>query len=221
MQNMTETKNDSRAIVLAELRRRTDMTIDEVVESTGLSKTAARAHLIRMERDNIIVRVEPEIDGPGRPPASFQLTEHGASLFPTADATLLARLLVYLSEHEAEALITGFFEELWADRMTALQAALGGDLQAATLQDRIAAVERSLEGDDFMPVIELSRRDNGTDVVNVRECNCPFRTAADANRAPCRLEVEFLSKALGATPKRIAIARNRRERCDFEFVINQ
>lgn len=219
---MAETQSDSRTSILAELRRRGALTIDEVVESTGLSKTAARAHLVRMERDKIIERLDPEIGGPGRPPATFRLTEHGASMFPTSDAALLARLLAYLGEKEADELVTGFFEELWADRMAVLRHALRGDgFETATLQQRIAAVEASLTNDDFMPVIEHLIRDDGPDLVTVRECNCPFRTAADASRAPCRLEVDFLSKALGATPGKITITADRKGTCNFEFIVNK
>lgn len=214
-------QSDSRTSILAELRRRGDMSIDDVVESTGLSKTAARAHLIRMERDDIVGRVEPEIDGPGRPSAKFSLTEHGATLFPTSDAALLSRLLGYLNEHDGEALVTGFFQELWADRMSALRENLGPDLEAATLQQRLDAVEKSLSDHHFMPVIEHKTCSDGSDVVTVTECNCPFRTAADATRAPCRLEVDFLSKALGATPRKVSIASARKGTCTFEFVVNK
>jgi predicted ArsR family transcriptional regulator len=219
---MTETKNDSRTTILAELRRRGDLSIDEVVESTGLSKTAVRAHLVRMERDKVIERLEPEIAGPGRPPATFRLTEYGASMFPTSDSALLSRLLNYLNEHDAEGLVTDFFNELWTDKMDALRESLGGTrLDDATLEERIAAIEACLEDQHFMPVIEHVKLDDGSDVVTVCECNCPFRTAADVSRAPCQLEVDFLSKALGATPRKVTIAVDRRNTCTFEFVVQK
>ncbi len=214
---MTEpSQNDSRTSILEEIRRRGDVTIDEVVESVGLSKTAARAHILRMERDNIVARVDAEIEGRGRPAATFALTEHGATLFPSSDSALLTRLLRYLKQHDGEAFVTGFFEELWADRMADLLEIID---ETSTLEERLNAVEASLSAHHFMPTIERQSCADGSELVSVRECNCPFRTAADASRAPCRLEVDFLSRALGGAPNKISIATDRKGTCSFEFVV--
>lgn len=216
----TEGLSDSRRVVLDVLRRQRESTIDALVEKSGLSKTAVRAHLVRLERDGAVERTSLEHEGPGRPPVAFSLTEQGAALFPSSDAAMLSGLLEYLKGQGAGELVEGYFAEVWADRaMDVLEELQAPDFRSSPLAERLRALEAVLTRSDFMPRIEREVDGSGTERVRVCECNCPLPAAARASRAPCRLEVQFLSEVIGARPSSVHICTRRREPCVFEFEI--
>jgi len=199
----------------------TALTADALVAATGLSKTAIRAHLVRMERDGMIERTSQDAEGPGRPPVAYTLTELGAATFPSDDDVVLTRLLTFLEGNGGSPLVKKFFEQIWSQRMAALVTSLDVDeLADADLDTRIAAIEASLAAKNFMPRIERRENTDGTETVTIHECNCPFFAAAKVSRIPCRLEVDFLARALNARPESLSIATNRRERCSFKFIID-
>ncbi|RVU48534.1 hypothetical protein EA187_03625 [Lujinxingia sediminis] len=214
----TEGLSDSRRVVLDVLRRHRASTIDAVVEESGLSKTAVRAHLVRLERDGAVERTSLELEGPGRPPVAFSLTEQGAALFPSSDAAMLSGLLEYLKGQGAGELVEGYFAEVWAGRaMDVLEELQAPDFRNSPLVERLRALEAVLKRSDFMPRIEREVDGSGTEHVRVCECNCPLPAAARAGRAPCRLEVQFLSEVIGARPSSVQICTKRREPCVVEF----
>ncbi|WP_230467377.1 helix-turn-helix transcriptional regulator [Lujinxingia vulgaris] len=214
----TEALSDSRRVILGVLRRQRVCTIDALVEATELSKTAVRAHLVRLERDGAVERADVGHEGPGRPPAAFSLTEQGAELFPSSDAAMLSGLVRYLDGQGAGELVDGYFADVWAERAVDVLKELGAsDFRASTLAERLRALEAVLTRTDFMPRIERGEDQDGEKVVRVCECNCPLPAAARASRAPCRLEVQFLSEVIGARPSSVRICTERREPCVFEF----
>src|SRR5690554_3657380 len=184
----TEALSDSRRVILDELRRHRVSTIDALVEETGLSKTAVRAHLVRLERDGAVERADVEHEGPGRPPAAFSLTEQGAELFPSSDAAMLSGLVRYLDRQGGSDLVEGYFVEVWAARAVDVLKELGAsDFRTSSLAARLQALEVVLTRTDFMPRMERGEDEHGEEVVRVCECNCPLPAAARASRAPCRL----------------------------------
>jgi predicted ArsR family transcriptional regulator len=141
-------------------------------------------------------------------------------MFPSADEALLSRLLGFLDKNDSGKLVTAFFEELWTERMTELLDTLGvPSLEAASLDERLVALEACLADKDFMPVIDRRPCVDGSQLVTIRECNCPYPAAARASRSPCEREIEFLVSALGARPRSLSIASSRKETCTFEFVV--
>ena len=215
-------QSDSRHAVLVELRQHGSRTADQLVEATGLSKTAVRAHLVRMERDGAIARVAYESDGPGRPPAAFELTDEGATLFPSDDSLLLSSLMRFLEKSENKVDVAAFFSQMWSDRMHELLEALGvTDVSESDLDARVNAIQATLTSRNFMPVIDRESCSDGSQVVRIRECNCPFPAAAGASETPCRFEIDFLSQVLGTRPRSVSFATSRKDSCTFEFVIKK
>jgi predicted ArsR family transcriptional regulator len=210
---------EPRQIVLDLLRRRGPMSIDALGPLLELSKTATRAHVLRLEKDGLVRRVEAEPDGPGRPRVRFTLTERGGAAFPTADADVLERLLSFLESAGQARLIEKFFEELWSERRSLLLETLDTDAFAdAPLSKRLRHLERLLERSQFMPRIERRARADGKLVV-VQECNCPLPAAVRATKIPCRLEAEFLANVVGGKALDARVAADRSDTCTFEFLV--
>lgn len=219
MPKSTVEPSDSRWAILEALRRFGSHSVDELVEAVALSKTATRAHLVRMERDGWVTRVDRRFDGPGRPPAVFALTEQGARLFPTAESELFGQLIGFLEQNGGALLVEQFFEDLWARRESELWEQLPRDAAEAPLDARLTFLEQTLRDQNFYPVVERRMDGDGNDIVRIRECNCPLPAAARASQRPCHLEVAFLSRVLGTKPRRVSIAESRVQPCVFEFAL--
>ncbi len=216
---MKEAKEGPRQTVLDLLRRRGAASIDSLAAQLRLSKTATRAHVLKLEKDGFVRRIEAEPDGPGRPQVRFTLTERGGAAFPTADADVLERLLAFLESEGQARLTKKFFEELWSERRSLLLEILNTDAFAkVSLKKRLRHLERLLEQSHFMPRIECSTRGEGRLVV-VRECNCPLPAAVRATKIPCQLEAEFLADVVGGSALEARIATGRADTCTFQFLL--
>lgn len=213
---MDESGQDARQMILTALRRRGPLTTNALMTETGLSKTATRARLLGLVREGLIVRVEPEHSGVGRPPIAYALTESGAGIFPVRDAHLLARLLAFLEDEGQRELSERFFESIWDQRRESLRERLG---ERTTLEGRVVALRALLEESDFMPKLELVT-DDGKRRLRVEECNCPLPAAVRSTRIPCRLEARFLADAVGGRLTSMTTAESRRDTCLFEISLD-
>ena len=223
-------KNAPRQQILDLLRNEGATTIDTLTTALGLSKTATRAHIVRLEATGLIERVALDPSdapsSPGRPPAAYGLTNAGGARFPTDDAMVLTRLVEFLEQRD-EALVTEFLENLWAERLDDVRNELGtADIGACSLPARLGALERVLTQSNFLPTIHCEQAggsaaygyDSATQVV-VRECNCPLPSIVRASRIPCRLETTFLETVVGAEVEHVSLAADRRGTCVFQFTV--
>jgi len=192
------------------------MSLDELAERLELSKTAARAHALRLEEAGLIRRTHPPVGRPGRPPVHFELTPAGADTFPRHESDLLRRLLEFLLGRGRRDTVDAFFAEVWQERRARFERALD-EVPGEALAGRLQALERVLGVDGFMPQLRTEDAIDGRRLVVVRECNCPLPSALRATRIPCELESRFLADALAAEAESISLATNRSEVCEFRM----
>lgn len=195
------------------LRTRGAMTLDALMAALGLSKTATRAHALRLEREGLIERSAAPSAGPGRPPVRFELTEAGANTFPRHEPELFGRLLAFLLERGERDTVRAFFETVWRQRRARFEQALEAEGPGA----RLEALERVLAEDGFMPRLRTEAPAGGPRLVVVRECNCPLPAALRATRIPCELEGRFLADAVGGELESASLASSRADTCEFRF----
>ncbi len=201
-----------RRTLLEFVKRRGAVTLDEAVAALGLSKTAVRGHLLRLEELGLLERIAASTDRPGRPPLAYRVSAQGERLFPSSDSAALTALLVFLAESGAGALLETFFAGLWAARRAEYQAELArGDGDA--LPDRLRALSAVLERGHFMPRVS---HDGGCGVT-VRECHCPLPAAVRATRLPCEMEARFLAGVIGAEPQSVRYASPEAPGCVYRF----
>ncbi len=213
------TEASPRARILTALRRDGASSIDGLRSLLGLSKTATRAHLVRLESAGLVARAALETKGRGRPPMGYHLTALGSRAFPTTDGDLLARLLTFLEGRGEGALVAAFFSELWGARREELDRRLAREHgPSPTVDQRLGALRALLEDSHFMPALERSPGDDGG-CVTLRECHCPLPRAAGATRIPCHLELAFLEAALGARAVRSHFATDPTDTCVFELCV--
>src|SRR4029453_8890895 len=88
--------NSTRGQILALLRGES-RTINELAAALNLTDNAVRAHLISLERDDLIQR-QGRRPGVGKPHASYGLTPDAEQIFPKAYGLLLNHLLSSMSK---------------------------------------------------------------------------------------------------------------------------
>ncbi|HJK94395.1 MAG TPA: MarR family transcriptional regulator [Polyangiaceae bacterium LLY-WYZ-15_(1-7)] len=215
MSARAKASEDPQGEILDALRREGPRTVDALRARLGLSKTATRGHLLRLERAGLVERAEaPPTAGRGRPPLMFRLTERGDARFPTRDGELLERLLRFLEREGESELVERFFEGIWRERRAGFARALGDRPAEVGARERQARLVELLERTGFMPAIERGGEEGRRLVV--KACHCPLPAAVRATRVPCRLEARFVAEALGGRLVSTSIAETRREPCAFE-----
>ena len=218
----TERPPSTRRHLLDEIKLAGVATVDELVLQLGLSKTAVRAHLLPMEAEGLLERVTSDSGRPGRPPLAFRITAKANGLYPTLESELLSELLGFLNADGKSDLIELFFERLWQKRYDEFAAELASQ-SAAEPVDKLAALQRVLERNHFMPKIEIIRlprsRNRGEErtCVRVSECHCPLAAAVNATTLPCRMEARFLASVIGVKPSSVRTAPDHLGHCVFTF----
>lgn len=95
-------EGDSRRQVLTQLlEHKSGTTVDEVITSVGLSRTAVNQHLMVLEREGYVRKAASRRTG-GRPGRVYVLTEDGTNLFPKKYAWFSRLLIQTLREQLGE-----------------------------------------------------------------------------------------------------------------------
>lgn len=203
--------------LLARIKRAGTARIDALVEAIGLSKTAVRGHLLRLETLGLVERVVVPGRGRGRPPLAFRVTARTEPLFPTSDGAMLTSLLQFLDAQGQAPLVTAFFERLWQGRTERLEAELHRRSRGRPPGPRLrlTVLQEHLEQHDFMPVVRTERDEPGS--ITVEACHCPFPSVVRATRLPCRLESKFVEHALDASLVELRVAGPEASSCVFRL----
>ena len=185
----------TREEILAILRRRERVGVDELATELGLVSATVRRHLDVLQRDNY-VSVTQVRGQTGRPRHLFALTEAGADLFPHHYVRLTQRLLgeiVGLTASETAGRSGGdiaslVFEKM-ADRLAAEYAPL---VTGDTLEARVRSAVRLVadEGIDF----EVLPREGA---VRLLGRGCPCTRLTDGKTGACDHDRRMLARILG------------------------
>ena len=190
----------TREEILAILRRRERVGVEELAKELDLAGATVRRHLDVLQRDNYIAVTQVR-GQTGRPRHLFSLTEAGADLFPHHYVRLTQRLLgeiVGLDASETAGRSGGeiaslVFEKM-ADRLASEYAPkVAGD----TLDARVRSAVRLVadEGIDF----EVHAREQGVGLLG-RGCPC---TRLTGGRANCDHDRRMLERILGVRVERL------------------
>lgn len=201
--------SDSRRRLLELVKKRGDVSIDEAMDATDLSRTTVREHFLQLEEEGLVERFTEKGSGRGRPPLRFEITEAGRQLFPVRDGALLGGLIDFLRERGHEDLLQSFFETYWEERLQEMQKRLRG---AEGADRRLDVLEALLREEGFVPNIQ---QEEGRLVV--RECNCPFPKAVEKTRLPCRLEAAFYEALFDQRVERVSYIPDGHPACIYEF----
>lgn len=209
---MASSLEGSRLKILAIIRERGAVTIDQLAQEIALASPTIRRHLDILQRDHLVTS-QPVHKKLGRPEFVYSLTEEGHESGRRDYQKLLILLLSQikvlshdeLANQEGEELVRFLIARI-SDQISAPYA----EPRPSSSEARIAKLKQALTDGGFSPQVT---RDNGT--VRIRLCNCPFRAAALCEGSVCLFDQRLIASILGAEPARESTIRDGDNTCSY------
>jgi predicted ArsR family transcriptional regulator len=193
---------------LEHLHRLGTATIQELCAATGVTATAVRQRLTRLEAAGCI-RKEVVRHGRGRPHASYSVTE--TALRQMGDnyaglAMLLWRVLTHIEDERLR-------QEMLGRLRTALVEEYSASVSGPTVLERMRQLQKALSGGGFD--VELQPASGPGALPILRENNCPWHDLASRDAAICDLEQAVFSDVVGAKVELTTCCRDGHSCCEF------
>jgi DeoR family transcriptional regulator, suf operon transcriptional repressor len=193
------------------LERRAGATLEELVASVGLSRTAVNQHLVALEREGYVRKAAPRKTG-GRPQHIYVLTEDGINLFPKKYSWFSKLLIQTLREQVGEDKVGEYMYDLGVKLSAGLIPRLVGKNRA----ERIAEIVKIMNETGF---VARTIAPADPDKLPRVECkNCVYHDLSRDYPEVCRFDIGFLSGLMGADAEHQACMQRGSDACRFRFV---
>jgi predicted ArsR family transcriptional regulator len=199
---------DRRADLMAALlQEKAGLTIEQLVEKLGVTRTAVRQHLAALERDGEVARAGVRPTG-GRPQHVYVLTESGSERFTRRYSWFADLLMGLLRAEVGEDELRRRLESLGESAAGALLRKASADPRLSTRLAELAAAMRELGYE--------------TDPVNPREKdvvarNCIFHQLAVAHPEICAFDLGLMATFAGAKVDHVECMARGQHVCRFRF----
>jgi DeoR family suf operon transcriptional repressor len=177
----------TRTEVLRLLKRRGEMSVDDLAAALGITASGMRQQLRHLLADGFVAHREQR-GATGRPKHLYRLTPAADAMFPRRYGDLVSDLLAVASEDDPE-LVERMFAKRGARRLEHACARLTG-----SLEQRVRALAEILDGDGYLAEVETI--DGGWRIV---ERNCAIFDVAMRYGHACSSELDFFRAALPDT----------------------
>ncbi len=212
MAEMVPNTGSSQKQVLAQLlEHKSGATLDELVKSVGLSRTAVNQHLMVLEREGFVTKAASRKTG-GRPQHIYVLTEAGTNLFPKQYSWFSKLLIETLRERLGEEQVGQYMFDLGVKKSAMLIPRLIGKNRA----ERIAEVVKIMNETGF--VARTVPAAGGEKLPRVECKNCVYHDLSKDYPEVCRFDIGFLSGLLGAEVEHQACMQRGGGACRFRFI---
>ena len=204
--------DDDRAF-LSRLNRLGEPTVQALCDAVGVTATAVRHRLTRLEEAGLIERRRLASRGRGRPAYGYALTEKGRGSLGDNSAMLAQVLWREVSRIEDPAVRAGLM-----DRMRESMAEqYGGEVAGETPGERLAALSGRLKGLGLD--VDVQTTEDGLLPVLQEHC-CPYSDVAGDDPGICELEEQVFSAMVGAPVRLKQRCGSGGGCCEFELVVS-
>jgi DeoR family transcriptional regulator, suf operon transcriptional repressor len=204
-------EGDSQQIVLTQLlERKSGMTVDELVDSVGLSRSAVNQHLMALERNGHIRKTTAR-KTKGRPGRVYVLTEDGTNLFPKKYSWFSRTLLLALRKQVGDAALADFIYELGVDMSAVGIPRLIGKNRI----ERVDEIVKIMNETGFLARTVPAK--DGDKLPRVECKNCVYHDLSREFTEVCRFDIGFLSGLMGAEVEHETCMQRGGESCRFRF----
>ncbi len=193
---------------LDHLNRMGSGTVQEICEELGVTATAVRQRLLRLQSLNLIQR-ETVRQGRGRPSHTYKVTQIGRQELGDNYSDLAMILWRELKQIEDPAVRNLIFERI----REALVSRYGHLVYAETLEERFRQLGEALLSRGFHVEVDRSGL-----LPILRENNCPYLELATSDPAICELEKEVFRKVLGSEVELTQCCLDGHSCCEFQPV---
>ncbi|HEY3252362.1 MAG TPA: winged helix-turn-helix transcriptional regulator [Polyangiaceae bacterium] len=203
--------NSQQAVLNQLLEHKSGRTLDELVVSVGLSRTAVNQQLMALEREGYVQKGASRKTG-GRPLHVYVLTEAGANRFPKQYSWFSKLLIQTLRERLGEEEAGRYMYDLGVKKSAELIPRLVGKNRA----ERIAEIVQIMNETGF---VARTTSPNGSDKLPRVECkNCVYHDLSKDYPEVCRFDIGFLSGLMGAEIEHQECMQRGGSACRFRFV---
>jgi predicted ArsR family transcriptional regulator len=191
---------------LNELHRIGPATVQEICSSIGVTATAVRQRLVRLQRldfvDRDLVRANR-----GRPHYVYRVSDKG--LRQLGDnygdlALILWREIRWIEDSTTRAAITSRIREALVERL--------GTFESGGILERLKQLNEALVRRGYDVELETAE---GLPIL--RENNCPYQELAEEDRGICGLELEVFQQSLGTEVRLSQCCLDGHHCCEFEI----
>jgi DeoR family transcriptional regulator, suf operon transcriptional repressor len=208
---MANPGNSQQAVLNQLLEHKSGATLDELVSSVRLSRTAVNQHLIALERDGLVRKAASRKTG-GRPLHLYVLTEAGVNGFPKQYSWFSKLLIQTLRERLGEEEAGRYMYDLGIKMSAGLIPRLVGKNRA----ERIAEIVQIMNETGFVARTTSAR---GADKLPRVECkNCVYHDLSKDYPEVCRFDIGFLSGLMGAEIEHEECMQRGGGSCRFRFI---
>ena len=172
--------------LLNHLKKRGDLSADELASSLDMTVSGVRQQLSGMQRDGLVAFDEVR-SGPGRPRYVYRLTSAADGLYPRAYAEITNELLEYVEDADPE-LLEAIFDKRRERRIERAQTRMANKAFPQQVQE----LAKILDEDGYLA--DYTELDDGAWLVT--EHNCAIFGVAMRYGQACSSEIEFIRAVL-------------------------
>lgn len=200
---------EAQRAVLYAIRRRGEVTVEQLAEGLGMTVSGVRQHLATLTDAGLVASADaPRRPGQkGRPEKTHHLTAAAEPLFPKAYGELTNQLLGYLPDDA----LASVFAHRRDDRIEAARSRMAGRRGFA---GRVRELATILDEDGYLASFEQVTRDTFL----VTEHNCAILAVASKHPHACSSEIEFIRATLpDADVERVTHMVSGGHSCSYEI----
>ena len=190
---------------LLSLQRLGEVTVQDLCEAAGVTATAVRIRLGRLQSLGLVDR-QAVRTGRGRPYHTYQITDQGRRQLGD-NYSELARLLwselQTIDEIDVRQRVTGRIRD-------AMVRQYGANVRGTALSDRFAQLGVALSDRGFS--VEIGSDEN---LPILRENHCPYHDLAQHDSGICELEQQVFEQVLGVPLTLSSCCRDGQKCCEF------
>jgi predicted ArsR family transcriptional regulator len=191
---------------ILELLRRGPKTVDELAAALTLTRTAVRAQLASLERDELVAQ-RGSRRGTSKPSRIYGVTAAAELLFSRAYVPILTQLLHVLAQRMTAEQFDSIMHEVGRGVME------GRSVPRGTLGERVTGASALLN--ELGGLTDISEEDGG---YLIRSHGCPLAAATANHPEVCNALESLLSEFVGQRVTKCCDRYNR-ERCCFEVAV--
>ncbi len=199
-----------RELLLLLMEHKGGMTLEDLISSLGISRTAVTQHLVTLERDGLIRKGDSRKTG-GRPSATYIPTDQGINLLPKQYSWMSELLIDSLKEELGSEGLIGYFQKL--ARKVAQQVA--PQITGHTHKERIQQVASLLTELSYQA--EVEEPPSGEASPSIKATNCVYHDLATTNPEVCHFDLVLMSELTHCEVEHKECMVREGEVCRFHF----
>lgn len=170
------------------LKNRSGLSIDNIAEALGISRTAVKQHFFTIENEGYI-RKDQSNKTAGRPATLYVITDKGINYFPKQYAWFLEMVLGNLIRESGPEQFKSYMSTLGA----ALAQKLRGRFEGKSLNERMKELAAVMEELGYQTE---AVSDNENNTASIQAHNCVFHDLAQKHAEICALDLALMSRLL-------------------------